>query len=150
MAIGPVSDELRRAGAAMLARLDDIGLFPQGVLWLHWHELNDWRFTVISDLVEVLGRAKIYALLDEALEKVGPTEGLTIFDVHLASSTEMLSWMLSSFAPPVSVDCSFQDCWFEGRQIDAYVYRSDFPRDRRQIEAAARKFQREVRLLAAV
>lgn len=138
-----LSDELRAAGAAMVRELDAIELRPQGVLWLHFPHIKDWRLTVISDLVEYAGRLKIYGLIDAALEKHGPIEGLTIFDVHLASPAEILPRVIRSGVSG-SGPMEVVDCFFNGVPVNALIYRLLPARPQHEIKKALNLFERTV------
>lgn len=148
MAVEPLSGDLKLGGKAMLEELDAIGLAPQGVLWLHFHALNDWRLTIISDLIDVIGRTKVYGLIDQALEKHGPVEGLTIFDVHLASPGEVLPRVLGGAFQFEGGEATLANCNINGMPVDAHVYRLVKPRAQPDATRAARIFERRVKQLS--
>lgn len=147
MAIEPLSNELKAGGRAMLHELDAIGLTPQGVLWLHFHPLNDWRLTIISDLVDAIGRTKVYGLIDRALQNHGPVEGLTIFDVHLASPGEVLPRVLGGAFCINDGEATLTNCNVNGVPVDAHVYRLVEPRAEADAVRAARSFEHKVEQL---
>ena len=149
MAAEPLNDALRDAGFAMRRQLDAIGLKPQGLMWLHFADLRDWRFTVVSDLLPVLGRTRIYSLLGDALDKIEANEGLTIFDVHLAAPEEVvISAIKQAFNIELGdslVGVSLIDCIAYDQPVDAFIYRMAPPRSNAEIRRAAREFTAEAR-----
>lgn len=145
MAVEPLSDELIAAGMDLTAELDRIGLEPQGALWLHAHHLNDWRFTVISDLVDHMGRRRVYALIDEALNKLGPSDTLNIADIHLAAPSELLAKIMGgAFRIEYPSTVHLKACSVNGVPVDAVAYRVLPPRSAAEIKRAAKKFERAV------
>jgi hypothetical protein len=142
-----LSDEMKRAGLAFVGDLDAIGLRPQGVLWLLFPHLGDWRLTVVSDLVDEVGRSRVYALLDEALSARDPVDGFTIFDVHLAASSEILPRVLGGgFKMQLGV-AEIVDGNINGMQIDAVLYRMLDPRPAHERKIAAKLFEKTVKAL---
>jgi hypothetical protein len=144
MAVEPLTAELRDAGFSMRTQLDAIGLRPQGLMWLHFAHLRDWRFTVISDLLSEIGRTRLYGLLGEALDKIDVTDGLTIFDVHLAAPDEIVTAAIENVFDielgdaPAAVELI--DCRAHGERVDAFVYRMSKPRSKAEVRRAAREF----------
>lgn len=147
MAIEPLSDELIEAGAAMLRELDTIGLEPQGALWLHFHALNDWRFTVISDLVDMAGRRKVYGLIEKALAATGSSPDLTIFDIHLASSAEVMPRVLGGAIHIKAGTAHVQDCSIDGAKVDAVIYRLLPARPESERRRAIKRFDQKAKEL---
>ena len=148
MAAKPLSDDLKAAGLEMLGELDRVGLGPQGALWLYAHYLGDWRYAVVSDLVNALGRHRLYDLIGTALDRIGPIHGLTIFDVHLFDTSETMPQVLSA----IRVDggaATITDCIVNGMLTDAYVYRLVPSRNKREVRLAAKAFERSVQQLIA-
>lgn len=144
MAVEPLSEQLIQAGQSLASELDRIGLHPQGVLWLHAHHLNDWRFTVISDLVDELGRRRTYSLIEEALEKIGQREGLTVMDIHLAAPDEILARVIGGVIEIDAGVAKLVDCKVNGMPVDAVVFRLTGARPKSEIKRAAAQFQRAV------
>lgn len=142
MAVEPLSEQLIEAGQALTSELDRIGLHPQGALWLHAHHLNDWRFTIISDLVDEMGRRRVYALIDEALTKIGPNDGLTIVDIHLATPSEVLARVLGGAFEINDGIATLESCSVNGMPVDAVVYR--LTSKGRDAKKAAASFERRV------
>lgn len=62
----------------------------QGAMWLYDHTLEDWRYYLVTSLVDTLGRRKVYRLLLDAFERVSFPEEMTIEDVHLGSPNDDL------------------------------------------------------------
>jgi hypothetical protein len=148
MADEHLSDELKAAGAAMTRELDQIGLYPQGCLWAFRHDLRDWRFCVISDLVPALGRRKVYDLLGIALDAVGTSDALTIFDVHLYEHSEGFARLFNGLIRVNGISSvELTDCVFNGEPVDAFVYRLLPAREREDIARSTKAFEKKVRAL---
>ena len=149
MAFEHLSGALADAGSAMTRELDEIGLVPQGALWLHSAALQDWRYCVISDLVPELGRPMTYDLIGRALDKVGPIDGLTIFDVHLFEPSELVPTVLGgAFRVDGLSRVSVIDGKVDGLPINAIVYRITPARDPAVRRKAASAFKKRVAALA--
>lgn len=144
MVVEPLSEQLINAGVALTEELDRIGLRPQGALWLHAHHLNDWRFTVISDLVDHMGRRRVYSLIDEALSKIGPSETLNIADIHLAAPSEVLAQVLGGAFHVNSGTAFLTNCTVNNQLVDAVVYRLAPRRSASDAKKAASLFERTV------
>lgn len=149
MVAEPLSDELKRAGAAVLREMDDIGLAPQGVLWLHFHHLNDWRLTVVSDLVDEIGRRKVYDLIGLAVDRHGAIDGLTVFDIHLASPDEVMPRILGGAINVSAGEVTISNCNINGLLVDAFVYRLVEARPTAYRARGAKQFQRQIKELTA-
>ncbi len=132
----------------MLAELDSIGLMPQGMLWLYFHGVKDWRLTVVSDLLSTMPRQRVYALIGDALDKHGPIDGLTVFDVHLYDSSEIIPRILGGALQITGGRARILDGQVNGMPVDALVYRLMPPRDPGTIKRAAKAFEKKVMALA--
>ncbi len=148
MAAEYLSDELKRRGANVLAKLDQLGLEPQGVLWLHFPHVKDWRLTVITDLVDTLGRKRTYDLIGSALDHVGPVEGLTVFDLHIAAPSEVMPRVLGGAFVFENGIVELSDISINDMPIDAVIYRLRRARAFPAAKKAASKFEKSVAQLA--
>lgn len=148
MATEHLPDELKAAGAKMLAELDAIGLDPQGALWLHYPTVKDWRFVVITALVNRDGRRKIYGLIDEALTKVGQSEALSIMDIHLYDPSEIVPRNLSLIGAE-NAAVIVENSRFNGMLVNAFIYRLRSTPGRTETKRAADRFERTVKELLA-
>lgn len=145
MAVEPLPEQLTGAGRAMLDQLDRVGLHPQGALWLMFPHIKDWRYTVISDLVDNHGRTQIYGLIDEALAGLDPVDGLTIFDIHLASTSEILPRVIGGAIHVENGLVQLSDCNINGVPVDAVVYRLQSERSLVERKKALKALQRSAR-----
>jgi len=145
MAVEPLSAELKTAGQIMLAHLDRVGLSPQGALWLMFPHIKDWRYTVVSDLVDDYGRIKVYGLIDEALSALPPVDGLTLFDIHLASTSEIMPMVLDGLVAVDNGVVHLNDCRINDVKVDAVVFRLQQARPVAVRKKAIRDFQRAAR-----
>jgi len=148
MAAERLSDELKASGAAMLAELDKIGLNPSGALWLYFPHVKDWRFAVVSALVDTMGRRKVYGLIDEALERIGKSEFMTILDIHLYSASDIVPRNLGSAIRAKGGVMDFANSTVNGVTYDAVIYRLVPPPQLSEVNRAGKAFEKKVRSLA--
>jgi hypothetical protein len=120
-----LSDRMKAAGRDLLAVTDALEMRAQGAMWLYDHSLKDWRFYIVTSLVDVIGRRKTYQLLLEAFERIDLPEDVTIEDVYLGSPTDLVFQYVSR-AVGVSDDSqvTVNNCSFDGLLFDGVIYRS--------------------------
>lgn len=149
MAAEHLTEDMKASGAAMLAELDKIGLEPTGALWLHFPLVNDWRYAVVTPLVDTMGRRKVYGLIDDALEAIGKTDAFTILDIHLYSASEIVPHLLGSAFHIQDSEARLEDVTVNGVSFNALVYRLTPPPPPTQVRRTERQFEKVVRKLAA-
>ncbi len=128
----------------VLAKLDALGLEPQGALWLHFPHVKDWRFTVITDLVDSLGRKRAYDLIGSALDSVGHVDGLTVFDLHIAAPSEVMPRVLGGVLFVENGIVQLSDCEINDVPVDAVIYRLRKARSNPAAKKAASRFEKSV------
>lgn len=121
MAVEPLPQHLRQAGASLLETLDALGLSPEGAGWIFDHDLGEWRYVVASGLVDSEGRKWLYGKL-QALFRAGkfPSD-FTVLDVFLMSLEHPMYLLLRSFFTGTNFE--FHDCALNGSKFDAILYR---------------------------
>ena len=124
MADKDLSPELIEAGAAILAKTDELAMQAQGAMWVFDSSLEDWRYYLVTTLVDTLGRRKTYKLLIDAFEKLKLPQSMIVDDVHLGSPTDPFFQLISSMVNVSSGSVSFRNCSFNGVKLDGRVYRS--------------------------
>jgi hypothetical protein len=149
MAAEHLTEDMKASGAAMLAELDKIGLEPTGALWLHFPIVKDWRYAVVSPLVDTMGRRKVYGLIDDALEAIGKTDAFTILDIHLYSSSEIVPRLLGHVVNAENSSVALENVTVNGVTFDALIYRLTPPPPAKQVRRVERQFENAVRKLAA-
>jgi hypothetical protein len=149
MAAADLPENLRRAGEKLLAALDDAGLQAQGAAWIFDHALGDWRFVVVTSLVETMGRTKVYRELLTVMKKLDMPEEMTINDVHLESTEGVLFRNLSHIVRvEMGERLTFKDCSINGAKFDAHIYRwSPAPPTKAEAQSVERKFKRRIKEL---
>lgn len=133
----------------MLALLDRVGLQPQGALWLMFPHVKDWRYTIVSDLVDDYGRTKVYGLIDDVIAALPAVDGLTIFDIHLASSTEIMPRLLDGAIDVDNGIVRLTDCRVNDMNVDAVVFRLSRPRPVSVRKKAIRALERAAKMAHA-
>jgi hypothetical protein len=61
------------AGAALLRKLDDVGMAPTAAFWLFDAEINEWRLVLASPEVATLGPLAVYLKIGTAIRELPPT-----------------------------------------------------------------------------
>lgn len=130
--------------------LDDLGLGVQVAAWVYFPNLKDWRFYVATPLVDEMGRRKVYSLLADALDVMGPPDRMTVFDLHVEGCGEGLAAMMATLFHIDNATVEFTNCSFNGIPVDAVAYRIltgsaalQYPKK------AAKDFERKVRRVLA-
>src|SRR5829696_4194494 len=95
MARKHLSQELKDAGRKLLETTDALGMQAQGAMWLYDHGLEDWRYYLVTSLVDTMGRRKTYRLLLDAFDRVDFPKDMTIEDVHLGRPNDDLFRLVS-------------------------------------------------------
>jgi hypothetical protein len=124
MARNNLPQELIDAGQQLLATTDALDMQAQGAMWIFDHVLQDWRFYLVTSLVDTLGRRKTYGLLLDAFESVSLPRDMTIEDVHLGSPSDELFRFISSFIRAENGVTKFENCMFNNMRFDGVIYRS--------------------------
>jgi len=123
-----LSEELKEAGGRLLYITDVLQMGAQGAMWVYDHNLNDWRYYLVTSLVDTIGRRETYKRLlrifgaPEA-DKFFPKE-LTIEDIHLGSPSDQFFQLITSAVSRAgSGHTTFKDCVINGIRFDGLVYR---------------------------
>lgn len=144
---GPVlADQFKEAGLALLHATDEMGLNAQGAMWVYDHNHDDWRYYLITSLVDTIGRRKTYALLLDAFSIAVLPSDMSIDDVYLGSPTESIFLAISRI---IHIDNSigeFSNCTFNDVKFDGVVYRAirHIPSNQ-EAKAIERKFERNLK-----
>jgi hypothetical protein len=147
MARSDLSEELITAGRRLVAATDGLGLQAQGAMWLYSYVLDDWRFYLVTSLVDTLGRRRTYRMLLDAFEAVELPQSLTVEDVHLGSPTDPFFGLVAG-AVSVTGDsvARFVDCRFNGVPFDGVVYRiTREPPSEKEAQKIEKRFTKRVR-----
>jgi hypothetical protein len=151
-------EELKVAGLQLLRATDSLDMRTQGAMWIRRHELNDWRYYLVTSLVDTLGRRETYKLLlrifsASGADKLFPKE-LTVEDIHLGSPNDKY---FQRICLAIRVDkagsswAEFKDCVINGIQFDGVIYRavSGEPPSDREAEIIQRTFWKRVKEIEA-
>ena len=144
-------EELKEAGQRLLDVTDSLDMAAQGAMWVYSHALKDWRFYLVTSLVDTIGRRKTYGLLLDAFERIKLPKEMTVEDVHLGSPSDQFFGFVSGF---VRVEtggrAEFNNCKFNDIQFDGVVYRmvKEAPTDK-QAHQIEKRFQKRVKDLVA-
>jgi hypothetical protein len=130
-----LSEELIEAGYRLLFVTDVLKMRAQGAMWIYRHELNDWRYYLVTSLVDTIGRRETYKLLLRIFAAPGATgffpKELTIEDIHLGSPADEYFQKISAavaglrLLPPTGKNkATFKDCVINGIKFDGIIYRA--------------------------
>jgi hypothetical protein len=84
-----VSDERFDAGQRLLAAADELGLEAQGAAWIYMDDLEEWRYFLVTALVDTEGPLWVYKRLLRAFNKLAERDDFLSVDVQLASPNEV-------------------------------------------------------------
>lgn len=120
-----LSEELIEAGAALLATTDSLDMQAQGAMWVRDRALGDWRYYLVTSLVDTIGRRKAYKLLIDAFEKIKLPESVTVEDVHLGSPNDLFFQLIGrGFGVSGGGRAYVENCVINGIPFDGVIYRS--------------------------
>lgn len=146
MAREHLSEELKAAGLSFLQAADEIGLSPQGAMWIRSHALQDWRYYLVSSLVDTAGRRKAYQLLIRAFEVGEFPKSMTIEDVHLGSPNDPLFQKISRVLEVDNAIANIGLFQYEDLSLSVIIYRSmKAPPSEREARAVEKRFERTLR-----
>ena len=132
----------------MLDAADQIGLHPQGAAWIYDHGLEEWRYVLVSALVDTLGRRRVYSLLAKAFRKLTLPEQMTIVDVHLESPRSPLYYGVRSAVIMEGGIIKFENCTINGVLFDGLIYRWGISPSPEALQRTERDFLRKATALA--
>lgn len=78
------------AGRTCLELLDEYGLGVQGAVWIWVEGLTEWRFYIVTSLVDIDGLVNTFNRIERLFALRFHNPELTIDDVHLGSPNEPL------------------------------------------------------------
>jgi hypothetical protein len=143
-------ESLIAAGERLLRKTDELGLEAQGAAWIYDHQLGEWRFFLVTSLVDTLGRRTAYKELLRAFAKIRLPAELSAVDVHLASPEDVV---IQALAGPIEVvgdsRVHFVDCRVNGVPFDACFYRWSALPGPAEVRKIERSFRRNVDRLYA-
>jgi hypothetical protein len=96
-----LSTAAMEAGAECLQLLDRHKLRVQGAAWVYSNSLGEWRFYIVTSLVEIDGPLATYQRIEKLFGLTFNNKNLLIDDVHLGSPNETLFRALAqAFSKP--------------------------------------------------
>jgi hypothetical protein len=132
-------------GRAVLLASDAAGMKPEGAFWLHDSQDGEWRYFLVSSLLERIGSREIFLKLGQALEHRLSQQELENFSFLIVSPNDGIvkavrkqirTTAINSESAEVSVA-------FRGARLSAHVYRLAAGMDERARETTVRRFRRE-------
>lgn len=151
MAFAPLPPALVEAGTALLRAADDVGLHPQAAAWVYDHGFDEWRYVLVSPLVDTIGRRRVYQLLVKAFRKLDLADGFAVVDVSLESPQSPLFRGLYRALPVRGLQDGqfiFERCIINGLMFDGVIYRWLDTPPLRQIRRIEKEFVRKAGKLA--
>ncbi|MGH6728174.1 MAG: hypothetical protein ACREB8_16770 [Pseudolabrys sp.] len=142
-----LSEELKKAGHQLLLATDALDMQAQGAMWVYSQALQDWRYYLVTSLVDSIGRRKTYRLLLNVFERVEFPKDMTIEDIHLGSPNESFFQLVSKvMRVEGGTIASFEDCKFNNVSFNGIVYRAvrSIP-SKREAERIEKRFQKKVK-----
>lgn len=142
MVAKPLTENMIRSGAALVAMLDKRGLAPDAALWFYFPDIGEWKLVLAEVKLSRQGPRVFYKLIQDVISKADPPlEEVPLDSVALAAPNAPIISLLSSAVqtgPGIS-GIRFTNNVVNGTVIeDAYIYRltSDGGRDERRASSA--------------
>jgi hypothetical protein len=144
-----LSKQLIEAGIELLGATDALDMQAQGAMWIYHHALEEWRYYLVTSLVDTIGRRKTYRLLLDVFEQINFPKEMTIEDVHLGSPSEPFFQLVSQVVGIKDGVVEFKNCLFNDVKFDGIVYRSvRSPPPPNEAERIEKRFQKRVKDLS--
>lgn len=144
-----LSEKSKAAGQAILKVLDRNKFAVQGAAWVYSDLLGEWRYYVVTDLVELDGPLATYERMERLFSLKFNNPDLLIDDVHLGSPREDL-FIAMATAIRVSVPRGWTmiDVRIGNYFVrEAYVYRLDKTPTRAETLVKRKAFDRYLKQL---
>lgn len=119
-------DPDKKAGEALLKKLDGIDFDVKAAFWLYLSEPNEWRLFFASPVVDKKGPKEAYETVQSHLEKLKERYELSLQNISLISSNDKLVKLLKA---AIKTGPGVSNIRFTGNVInnvfieDAYIYR---------------------------
>lgn len=124
MAARDLPQELVQAGERVSTASDAAGLCLAAAAWIYDHELNEWRFYVVSPLVGMVEKKRLYAAIAHVIRNIDVPEEFSVVDVYLDSTNGIMFNIIGSVVQfDTRVLAFFNDCKINGVKIDAVIYK---------------------------
>ena len=124
-----LTEEMKKAGAEIIRRLDEAGILVRSSAWWHISESKTWRLLIASPQVKTDGLSKVYHKIQGVLSKMPADEpSVALKDITAVecddpriSSLRSMYKTGGTILSGVSVTSSAVDGYFID---DAFIYRS--------------------------
>ena len=148
MAAKHLPEELVTAGQQLLDATDKLEMGAQGAMWIYSPVLEDWRYYLVTSMVDTAGRRKTYKLLIRAFDLSEFPKEMTVEDVQLGSPSDVFFQLIASGIKVTNSIARFNNCNINGVQFDGVMYRSwrEIP-PKSELLRIQKRFERNVREL---
>ena len=119
-------DPDKKAGEALLKKLDGIDFDVKAAFWFYLSEPNEWRLIFASTVVDKKGPKEAYETVQSELENLNERYELSLQNISLISSNDKLVKLLRA---AIKTGPGVSNIRFTGNVInsvfieDAYIYR---------------------------
>jgi hypothetical protein len=121
----PLTEGQKEAGRQCLTLLDVYELGVQGAIWIYTKSLQEWRFYIVTSLLDIDGLVETYNSVERSFGLKFRNEHLTMEDIHFSSPTENLFMKLASaISARAHSEIELDNVIIDGFMIEhAYIYR---------------------------
>jgi hypothetical protein len=109
-------------GQELVQVTDDLGLSAEGAAWVYDWSLEEWRYYLVTSLIDVKGSSWVYKRLLTAFKKLPKQDEFIALDVHLGSPNEVLFILLSRHFRSEGLQTNFMSRITIRGDIDGIVY----------------------------
>jgi hypothetical protein len=148
-----LSEEKLEAGRECLELLDEYGLGVQGAVWIYIDGLKEWRFYIVTSLIDIDGLVETFNRIEKLLGLRFNNPNLSIDDLHLGSPNDlMFSTMANVIAAKGTSLIELENVLIQNERArvlieHAYVYRLDKAPPLIKAKQARQLFDRKLRAL---
>jgi hypothetical protein len=147
MAQSHLSDRRIDLGKAVLARLDRCGFQPDSALWLYSEQMGGWRYYVVSQMADEIGRFPVYQTLLRLYPELELPKGFNIFDLHVVGHDDPQVSAITRVVHQRGGRATIAADTGYGDRLTAYVYRLNKAPRGVKAKAARAAFAKRVRKL---
>ncbi len=131
-------------GRAVLLATDALGMSAEGAFWIYDPKDDQWRFFLVTSLMDKLGAREIYLKLNDALIRMLSDREMQQFTLYLSSPKEKFIREIHDQVATLPHASEPKDQRIEvlGKKVSSCIYRLAARSNEHQIKLSQRRFRR--------